>query len=82
MKDKKNIIWAVILYIFSIIHLGTLLYFIFVQKSLLGFNFIFAIPNTIMTLSKNKKVLFALNLVMFAIGLIFVVLRINNVLIK
>jgi len=82
MKDKNKIIWKIVLYLLTLIHLGTLLFFIFGQKSLFGFNLLFPIPNTILTLSKDKKILFACNLIMFALALILMVLRINSVLIK
>ena len=35
---------------------------------------IFPVPNTILTLSKDQKILFALNLIMFAVGLIFIII--------
>jgi hypothetical protein len=81
-KSKKGLISTIILYVLSAAHLGLLIFYIISPKTFIGFNFIFPVPNVIFASVKSNWLLFFLNLIMLVVGLVFMILRINTLIIK
>ena len=82
-KNKKsNKIWSVVLYILTALHLGLLVFYFIDKNQFIGFNLIFPVPNVIFSFCKGKNLLFVLNIIMFSIGLVILITRINGLLIK
>ena len=81
-KSKHKLAWNIVLYSITALHLILLVLYFFDKKHLIGFNFIFPVPNVILTAMKDKWLLFALNLIMFAVGLVLIIFRVDSILIK